>query len=220
MPPRRCTLKKIILLGPPGAGKGTQAARVAGKLGVSLISSGDLFRGHLADQTPLGLKARAYINSGELVPDELTIAMVMGWVNSPDQSKGFVLDGFPRSLGQAEALDEAMRDRGGIDRVLYIDVPNHELIRRLGGRSICTDCQAPYHATFSPPVVEGVCDKCGGCLYQREDDRPKAVTNRLLVYEEHTAPLVEYYLSSLTLTKINGDASIDAVWKALEAAVS
>lgn len=219
-PIRRGTLKKVILLGPPGAGKGTQAARLAEKLGVNLISSGDLFRDHLSRETELGLKARSFMNAGELVPDDVTIAMVMGWVNSPDQSTGFVLDGFPRSLAQAEALDRAMAERGGIDAVLYISVSREELVRRLGGRSICTDCQTPYHATFSPPEQDGVCGKCGGQLYQRQDDRPEAVGNRLEVFEKHTAPLVEHYRADGVLIEIDGDRSIDEVWQALETAVS
>ncbi len=208
-------MKKAILLGPPGAGKGTQAARLAGMLGVNLVSSGDLFRDHLARKTELGLKARSYMSAGELVPDDVTIAMVMDWVTAPEQSAGFVLDGFPRSLGQARALDAKMADRSGIDGVLYINVSRDELVRRLGGRSICRVCQTPYHATSSPPRQEGVCDKCGGELYQREDDRPEAVTNRLEVYEEHTAPVVEHYRRNGVLTEIDGDSSIKEVWKKL-----
>jgi adenylate kinase len=213
-------LKKAILLGPPGAGKGTQASRLAEKLGVGLVSSGDLFRDHLARETELGLKARSFMNAGELVPDDVTIAMVMEWVTAPGQSAGFVLDGFPRSLGQARALDAEMAERGGIDGVLYINVSRDELVRRLAGRSICRDCQSPYHATSSPPRSEGVCDKCGGQLYEREDDRPEAVANRLEVYEKHTAPVVEHYRRTGVLAEINGDATIEAVWKALETAVS
>jgi len=211
-------LKKAILLGPPGAGKGTQAARLARKLGVNLVSSGDLFRDHLARETELGLAARSFMNAGELVPDDVTIAMVMEWVTAPEQMAGFVLDGFPRSLGQAEALDGEMAGRGGIDGVLYINVSRDELVRRLGGRSICRDCQTPYHATSSQPRKAGVCDKCGGELYEREDDKPEAVANRLEVYARHTAPLVEHYRRNGVLTEIDGDQPIEDVWKALEAA--
>ena len=211
-------MKKAILLGPPGAGKGTQAARLAEKLGVNLVSSGDLFRDHLARETELGLAARSFMNAGELVPDDVTIAMVMEWVTAPAQSAGFVLDGFPRSLGQAEALDGEMAERGGLDGVLYITVSRDELVRRLGGRSICRGCQTPYHATSSPPRKRGVCDKCDGELYEREDDKPEAVANRLEVYEKHTAPLVEHYQGTGVLTEIDGDQPIEDVWKALEAA--
>ena len=213
-------MNKAILLGPPGAGKGTQATRVAARLGVNLISSGDLFRDHLARETELGLAARSFMNAGELVPDDVTIAMVMEWVGSPEQAGGFVLDGFPRSLDQALALDKAMAERGGIDRALYIDAPRDELMRRLGGRIICSDCQTPYHKSLSPPKEEGKCDRCGGSLYQREDDEPGAVANRLKVYERHTAPVIEYYRRSGVLTEIDGGKSIEEVWLALEAAIS
>jgi adenylate kinase len=206
------------LLGPPGAGKGTQASRLAAKLGVNLVSSGDLFRDNLARETELGLKARSFMNAGELVPDDVTITMVMEWVTAPEQSAGFVLDGFPRSLGQARALDAEMAGRGGIDGVLYINVSRDELVRRLGGRSICRDCQTPYHATSSPPSKHRVCDECGGQLYEREDDRPEAVAYRLEVYAKHTAPVVEHYRRTGVLTEIDGDATIEQVWKALEAA--
>ena len=213
-------MKKAILLGPPGAGKGTQASRLAEKLGVNLVSSGDLFREHLSRETELGIKARSFMNAGELVPDDVTIAMVMKWVTAPDESAGFVLDGFPRSLGQAQALDAEMAERGGIDGVLYIIVSREELVRRLGGRSICRNCQTPYHATSSPPSKDGVCDKCGGQLYEREDDKPEAVANRLEVYEKHTGPVVEHYRRTGVLTEIDGDASIEQVWQSLETAVS
>ena len=210
----------MILLGPPGAGKGTQASRLSGALGVNLVSSGDLFRDHLARETELGLRARSYMSAGDLVPDEVTIAMGMQWVNSPDQEAGFVLDGFPRSLGQAEALDREMEGRGGLSGVLYIRVSRDELVRRLGGRFICRACQAPYHEVFSPPARAGACDGCGGELYQREDDRPEAVANRLDVYQTHTVPLVEHYRGRGVLVEIDGEGTIDEVWRAMEAAVA
>ena len=213
-------MKRVILLGPPGAGKGTQAARLAGSLGVNLASSGDLFRDHLARQTGLGLRARSYMSAGELVPEEVTIAMVMEWVNSPDQEAGFVLDGFPRSLGQAEALDREMDGRGGLCGVLYIKVSRDELVRRLGGRFICRGCQSPYHEVSSPPARPGVCDGCGGELYQRDDDRPEAVANRLDVYQTHTVPLVEHYRGRGVLIEIDGEGTIDQVWRAMESAVA
>ena len=213
-------MKRVILLGPPGAGKGTQASRLSGALGVNLVSSGDLFRDHLARETELGLRARSYMSAGDLVPDEVTIAMVMEWVNSPDQEAGFVLDGFPRSLGQAEALDREMEGRGGLSGVLYIRVSRDELVRRLGGRFICRVCQSPYHEVFSPPARAGACDGCGGELYQREDDRPEAVANRLDVYQTHTVPLVEHYRGRGVLVEIDGEGTIDEVWRAMEAAVA
>ena len=213
-------MKRVILLGPPGAGKGTQAARLARSLGVNLVSSGDLFRDHLARQSELGLRARSYMSAGELVPDEVTIAMVMEWVNSPDQEAGFVLDGFPRSLGQAEALDGEMDGRGGLCGAVYIRVSRDELVRRLGGRSVCRACQSPFHEVFSPPASPGVCDGCGGELYQRDDDRPEAVANRLDVYQTHTVPLVEHYRGRGVLIEIDGEGTIDEVWRAMEAAVA
>ena len=213
-------MRRVILLGPPGAGKGTQATRLARSLGVNLVSSGDLFRDHLARQSELGLRARSYMSAGELVPDEVTIAMVMEWVNSPDQEAGFVLDGFPRSLGQAEALDGEMDGRGGLCGAVYIRVSRDELVRRLGGRFICRACQSPYHEVFSPPASPGVCDGCCGELYQRDDDRPEAVANRLDVYQTHTVPLVEHYRARGVLIEIDGEGTIDEVWRAMEAAVA
>ena len=209
-----------MLLGPPGAGKGTHARRLAGALGVGAVASGDLFRDHLARGTELGLRARSYMSAGELVPDDVTIAMVMEWVGSGDRSGGFVLDGFPRSLAQAEALDSGLAPSGGLSAVLYITVPRDELIRRLGGRFICRACQAPYHAVSSPPARDGECDRCDGELYQREDDRPEAVANRLDVYETHTAPLVEHYRRGGALVEIDGGGSIDDVWRAIGSAVA
>ena len=210
---------RVVLLGPPGAGKGTHARRLAEALGVSAVSSGDLFRDHLARETDLGLRARSYMSAGELVPDDVTIAMVMEWVGSPERSAGFVLDGFPRSLGQAEALDREMAAGGGLGAVLYITVPRDELISRLGGRFTCRACQAPYHAVYSPPAADGDCDLCEGKLYQREDDRPEAVANRLDVYETHTAPLVDHYRRGGVLVEVDGGGTIDEVWRAIEEAV-
>ena len=169
---------KVILLGPPGAGKGTQAARLAGKLGVNRMSSGDLFRDHQARNTDLGRLARSYMERGVLVPDDVTIKMVMAWIKAPEQVKGFVLDGFPRTLVQANALDREMEGASPIDRVLYIGVSEDELNRRLTGRLICRDCQTPYHRHSSPPKSPDRCNNCGGGLYQREDDKEEAVLQR------------------------------------------
>ena len=211
---------KVILLGPPGAGKGTQAARLATMLGAERVSSGDLFRDHEARDTELGRLAQSYMKRGVLVPDDVTIRMVMGWINAPGREMGFVLDGFPRTLGQAEALDRELEGKGGIDKVLYISVPPEELGRRLIGRLVCRGCQAPYHVLSSPPSEPGICDRCGAELYQRDDDEPEAVKKRIQVYAEETEPLVEYYRRAGKLEEIDGEGSIDAVGWSLAAVVT
>lgn len=210
---------KVILLGPPGAGKGTQAARIAEKLQVTRAASGDLFRGNIINNTELGRLAKSYMDRGVLVPDDVTIRLVMDWLDSPEQSKGFVLDGFPRTLGQAEALDRVLVDKGGINRVMYINVPEAELIRRLAGRYICRICQTPYHESFSPPRQAGICDKCGGEVYQRDDDKAEVVGKRLEVFFKETEPLVDYYRLAGNLKEINGEGTIEDVGNALIAAL-
>ena len=209
---------KVILLGPPGAGKGTQAARIADELGVTRAASGDLFRENLRNETELGLLAKSYMDRGDLVPDNVTIRLVMSWISAPQQGDGFVLDGFPRTLPQAEALDSAL-EPGGIDRVLYVNVAENELMKRLAGRFICRGCQAPYHAIASPPKEEGKCDDCGGELYQRDDDKAEVVKNRLDVYFEETEPLVGHYSRSGVLREINGEGTVDAVGSLLVVAL-
>jgi len=211
---------KVILLGPPGAGKGTQAARVSDKLGVTRVSSGDLFRGHQQKDTELGRLARSYMERGALVPDEVTIKMLMAWVKDPRQAQGFVIDGFPRTLTQAEALDTELANSGGIDKVLHIHVSDEELIRRLSGRLICRQCQTPFHSEFSPPAEPGKCDNCGGELFQRADDMPEAVLKRIEVYANETKPLVRYYKEKGKLVEINGEGSIEEVGQALIEAIS
>lgn len=211
---------RVILLGPPGAGKGTQAARLAARLGVTRVSSGDLFREHQQRDTELGRLARSHMERGVLVPDDVTIRMLMDWVNAPEQARGFVLDGFPRTLAQAEALDRELKGKGGIDRVLHIVVSRDELMRRLAGRLICRRCQTPYHQLSSPPEEAGRCDRCGGELYTREDDKPEAVRKRLQVYADQTEPLVHYYRQAGKLGEIDGEGSVEAVEEALVAAVS
>ena len=210
---------KVILLGPPGAGKGTQAKRLSSKLGVPSVSSGDLFRDHQQRDTDLGRTAQSYMERGVLVPDEITINMVMEWINGETDSGGFILDGFPRTLAQADALDEALAGSGGIDRVLFINVSRGELVSRLGGRLLCRRCQTVYHTRSSPPAKAGECDRCGGELYRREDDKPAAVEKRIEVYEGETEPLVDYYREAGKLTEIDGDRPIDEVGTALEEAV-
>ncbi|MDA1188474.1 MAG: adenylate kinase [Chloroflexi bacterium] len=206
---------RVILLGPPGAGKGTQVERLAKHLKVSRVSSGDLFREHTQKNTELGVLAKSYMGRGALVPDDVTIKMVMNWVNAPEQAKGFVLDGFPRTLGQATALDQALAEKGGIDKVLYIMVPREDLVVRLSGRMICRSCQTPYNIRDSQPKKEGKCDKCGGQLYQREDDKPEAVRKRLEVYTNETEPLADYYRSRGLLEEVDGNRSIEDVGQAL-----
>jgi adenylate kinase len=202
---------KVILLGPPGAGKGTQAARVADELGVTRAASGDLFRENLRNETELGLLAKSYMDKGALVPDDVTIRLIMSWISAPDQCGGFVLDGFPRTLPQAEALDSALEPNGGLDRVLYVKVAEDELVRRLAGRFICRICQMPYHEIASPPKKQGKCDECSGELYQRDDDNADVVKRRLQVYFEETQPLVGHYRSSGVLREVDGEGAVEAV---------
>ena len=209
---------KIILLGPPGAGKGTQATTLANKLEVSQASSGELFRQHQQKDTELGRLARSFMERGVLVPDDVTIGMMMEWINAPEQTRGFVLDGFPRTLTQAEALDGALVCKGGADRVLNIKVSRDELVRRLDGRLICRQCQTPYHQESSPPLEAGKCERCGGELYQRDDDKPEAVKTRIKVYMEESEPLVAYYRGTGNLKEINGEDTIEHVGRELLAA--
>jgi adenylate kinase len=208
--------KYIILLGAPGAGKGTQAAMLTEALGVPHVASGDLFRSALQKKTPLGLEAKKYMDQGLLVPDEVTIAMIRERLALPDGQEGVILDGFPRTLEQAKALDAALAEEGrAVDKVLYIKVPNEELVARLSGRWICLDCQAVYHTITNPPQQAGRCDACGGEPCQRSDDRPETVRRRLEVYFEQTMPLIEYYTERGVLTEVNGDQSIAEVQTAL-----
>jgi len=202
---------RVILLGPPGAGKGTQAARIAENLSVPKVASGDLFRDHQARDTELGRLARTYMERGDLVPDDVTIRMVMEWVEAHEGEGGFLLDGFPRTLAQTEALDREMVESGGIDRALYINVNTEELFRRLAGRWICRSCQTPYHEQSSPPSVAGKCDRCGGDLYQRDDDNAEAVQKRLGVFFKETEPLVQFYRETGILREVDGVGTVDGV---------
>jgi adenylate kinase len=211
----------IIFLGAPGAGKGTQAANVARKLNLVHIATGDLFRQALEQGTELGIKAKSYMERGVLVPDQITIEMVLERISAPDCAGGVILDGFPRNLKQAEALDEALARQGKeIDKVVYIKVSEEELLRRLSGRWICRRCQTPYHITDSPPKVWGKCDKCGGELYQRPDDTEESVKKRLEVYSAQTAPLIDYYRQAGKLLDIDGEGGVDEVGKRIVAALS
>ena len=206
---------KVVLLGPPGAGKGTQAARIAEYLDVPSVASGDLFRDHQKRDTELGRLARSYMQRGVLVPDEVTISMVTEWIETEAGTGGFLLDGFPRTLGQAEALDGAFSNADGLDCVLYIRVSNDELVRRLTGRLVCRGCGATFHRVSNPPPAHGACEDCGGELYEREDDRPEAVGKRLEVYFSETAPLIDYYREAGILREVDGEQSIDEVGRVL-----
>ncbi len=211
---------RIVLLGLPGAGKGTQAERLAEALGVPHVASGDLFREHLDKGTELGRQARAYIERGDLVPDEVTIGMVAERLARPDCAEGFILDGFPRTVAQAEAL-ERLLDRMGVrlDLVPYIQVREEVALARLAGRWTCRECGAVYHTLFNPPKQPGVCDVCGGELYQRPDETPEAHRRRLEVYKEQTAPLVDYYRRAGLLVEVDGEQSIEDVQADLQAAI-
>ena len=210
----------IIFMGAPGAGKGTQASMVAEKLNLAHISSGDLFRQALEQGTELGMQAKSYMERGILVPDEITIQMVMERLSAPDSENGVILDGFPRNLPQAEALDSALGEQGKtIAKVIYIRVSEDELVSRLSRRWLCRQCQAVYNTANSPPKVKGKCDKCGGTLYQRPDDKPETVKKRLGVYFAETAPLIDYYRRQGKLLEIEGEGSVEEVTRRIVSAL-
>ncbi|MGC9399629.1 MAG: adenylate kinase [Anaerolineae bacterium] len=211
----------IILLGPPASGKGTQAEQLQEALGLPHVASGDLFRYNLKNETELGLKAKTYMEKGALVPDDITIGMVMERLDRPDCDDGALLDGFPRTIAQAEALDKALAEKGTeVTRVLNIVVPDEVLVERVTGRRLCRDCGASYHVKFNPPQTPGVCDKCGGELYQRKDDTEETVRKRVAVYWEQTSPLIDYYRAKGILVDVDGDQPIEDVTRALMDAVS
>ena len=202
----------IIFLGAPGAGKGTQAARVAEELKLAHIATGDMFREAQKRGTELGMQAKSYMEKGMLVPDEITIKMLLERISAPDCEHGVIFDGFPRNLKQAEALDEALAEQSKtINKVVYIRVSEEELMGRLSGRWICRQCQTPYHAINSPPKIQGKCDQCGGELYQRPDDTEETVKERLQVYFEQTAPLIEYYTQAGKLLEVDGEGGVDEI---------
>lgn len=202
----------IVLLGAPGAGKGTQAAVISQKMKLAHIASGDLFRAALEKGTDLGHQAKIYMEKGQLVPDEITIKMVLERITAPDCGIGIILDGFPRNLEQAKALDKALQQQNKeVDKAVYIKVSEEELLKRLSGRWICRDCQTPYHEVSSPPKVAEICDKCGGKLYQRADDNIETIKKRLKVYFAETSPLIDYYLSFGKLVEINGEGNMDEI---------
>lgn len=203
---------RVILMGPPGAGKGTQADLLINKLGILHISTGDMFRKALKEKTSLGLEAKKYMDAGELVPDNVTVGIVKERLAEPDCKKGFLLDGFPRTIPQADALENTIKELGtGLDKVINIAVDRDVLVQRLTGRRVCKECGATYHVMFNPPKAKDVCDDCGGGLYQRSDDTVETVNNRLLVYEEQTAPLIDYYRKKDLLLEVNGDQEVEQV---------
>ena len=211
---------RLILLGAPGSGKGTQAKNIAEKVGITHVASGDIFRAAATRGDELGKQAKSYMDKGLLVLDEITIKMILERIAKPDCSKGVMLDGFPRTLEQAKALDKALKEKKqAIDRVFYINVSTDELVRRLSGRFICRKCQAPYHNVSAPPKVAGKCDKCGGELYQRADDTAETVKKRIDVYIKETSPLIDYYKKSKKLVEIKGEGNIDDITKNIVAAL-
>lgn len=201
---------KIILLGPPGAGKGTQAEKIVDRYGVAHISTGDIFRKNLRENTPLGLKAKEYMDKGLLVPDEVTVEMLKDRLLADDCKKGFMLDGFPRTIAQAEALENIVDN---IDCALDISVDYDALTERIAGRRMCKSCGASYNITFMPPQKDGVCDRCGGELYQRDDDKAETVKARLKEYDEKTLPLTEYYSKKGILKQVDGNKEMQDVTK-------
>ena len=207
---------KLILLGPPGVGKGTQADVISIRMNVPHISTGDMLREAVKDGSPVGKKAKGYMASGELVPDELVTEIVKQRLERPDVKKGFILDGYPRTTAQAESLEAALEgSKNNIDLVLYFKTSPEVSIERLSGRRICSECGANYHIKNRPAKKEGICDKCGKKLYQRKDDEPGTVKNRLKVYEEKTKDLIEYYKKKSLLREVPGDFKVDALYKVL-----
>lgn len=207
---------KIIMLGAPGAGKGTQAKKIAAKYGIPHISTGDIFRANIKNGTELGKKAKTYMDQGLLVPDELVVDLVVDRVNQDDCANGYVLDGFPRTIPQAEALTEALDKMGQkVDFAIDVNVPDENIVRRMGGRRACVTCGATYHMVYAPTKKEGICDTCGGELILRDDDKPETVQKRLNVYHEQTQPLIEYYTNQGILRTVDGTVDIDDVFRAI-----
>ena len=207
---------KIIMLGAPGAGKGTQAKKIADKYSIPHISTGDIFRANIKNGTELGKKAKQYMDQGALVPDELTCDLVMDRIQQDDCKNGFVLDGFPRTIPQAEALDAALgKINEKMDYAIDVDVPDENIVNRMSGRRACLNCGATYHLISIPPKVEGICDRCGSEIVLREDDKPETVQKRLKVYHEQTQPLIDYYKNQGILKSVDGTQPMDEVFKAI-----
>jgi adenylate kinase len=205
---------KIVMLGAPGAGKGTQAKRLAAKYEIPHISTGDIFRANIKNGTELGKKAKVFMDQGLLVPDELVVDLVMDRFKEPDCNKGYVLDGFPRTIPQAKALDEALaKNQDALEHAIDVDVPDINIINRMSGRRACINCGATYHVVTIPPKKEDICDTCGGELVLREDDKPETVQKRLKVYHEQTQPLIEYYKGKGILKSVDGTRDMEEVFE-------
>ena len=204
---------RIIMLGAPGAGKGTQAKKIAEKYGIPHISTGDIFRANIKNGTELGQKAKGYMDQGLLVPDELVVDLVADRVKQGDCKNGYVLDGFPRTIPQAEALDHALAEMGEkMDYAINVEVPDENIVNRMSGRRACVDCGATYHIVYAPTKEDGVCDKCGGSLILRDDDKPETVKKRLGVYHDQTQPLIDYYTNAGILKEVDGTIEIEDVF--------
>ena len=209
---------KIIMLGAPGAGKGTQAKKIAAKYAIPHISTGDIFRANIKNNTELGQKAKTYMDKGELVPDELVVDLIMDRFKEADCANGYVLDGFPRTIPQAEVLDKALTELGDkIDYAINVDVPDENIIKRMSGRRACVTCGATYHIVHIPPKKEGVCDTCGSELILRDDDKPETVKNRLDVYHKQTQPLIDFYTEKGVLRSVDGTVDMKDVFAAIVA---
>ncbi len=207
---------KIIMLGAPGAGKGTQAIKIAEKYGIPHVSTGDIFRANIKGNTPLGMEAKKYMDEGKLVPDELTVRILLDRVSKDDCSKGYVLDGFPRTIVQADVLKEELTKLGdAIDYAINVDVPDENIVKRMSGRRACVNCGATYHIEHIPPKKEGICDNCGSELILRDDDKPETVQKRLDVYHEQTQPLIDYYEKDGVLKTVDGTKPMEEVFKAI-----
>ena len=209
---------KIIMLGAPGAGKGTQAKMIADKYGVPHVSTGDIGRANIKNGTELGMEAKKYMDQGLLVPDELTVKILLDRVSQPDCKNGYVLDGFPRTIPQAEVLDKALAELGeSIDYAIDVDVPDENIVKRMSGRRACVSCGATYHVVHVPPKKEGICDRCGSELILRDDDKPETVKNRLDVYHKQTQPLIDFYTKKGVLKTVDGTVDMQDVFKAIVA---
>lgn len=207
---------KIIMLGAPGAGKGTQAKMIADKYGIPHVSTGDIFRANIKNGTPLGMEAKKYMDQGLLVPDELTVKILLDRVADDDCRNGYVLDGFPRTIPQANVLDKALAELGDqIDYAIDVDVPDENIVKRMGGRRACLSCGATYHIEHVPPKTEGICDTCGEKLVLRDDDKPETVQNRLNVYHEQTQLLIEFYEAKGVLKTVDGTQDMKDVFQAI-----
>jgi len=211
----------LILLGPPGAGKGTQASSIVAEYGITHISTGDIFRHNIKNETELGKKVKSYLDKGQLVPDELTIDLVWDRLSKDDCKKGFLLDGFPRTINQAEALQKGLEERGlKLDKVINIDVDKNILVKRLSGRRVCKNCGETYHIDNKPTLKDGVCDKCSGEVIQRADDNEKTVLDRIEVYEKQTFPLIDFYKNLGLILTVDGTLSIEDVFSQIKESLS